>query len=42
VDNGYTLNQAKGIVGNLMHESGDPTLNNISNIGDKGTSFGMA
>jgi len=25
-----------------MHESGDPTLNNISNIGDKGTSFGIA
>ena len=42
VDNGYTVNQAKGIVGNLMHESGDPTLNNISNIGDNGTSFGMA
>ena len=42
VDNGYTVNQAKGIVGNLMHESGDPTLNNISNIGDKGTSFGIA
>lgn len=42
VDNGYTVNQAKGIVGNLMHESGDPTLNNISNEGDGGTSFGMA
>jgi len=25
-----------------MHESGDPTLTNISNKGDKGTSFGMA
>ena len=42
VDNGYTVNQAKGIVGNLMHESGDPTLMNITNKGDKGTSFGMA
>ena len=42
VDNGYTYNQAMGIVGNLMHESGDPTLNNISNKGDNGSSFGMA
>jgi len=25
-----------------MHESGDPTLTNITNKGDKGTSFGMA
>jgi len=25
-----------------MHESGDITLTNISNIGDNGTSFGMA
>lgn len=42
VDNGYTINQAKGIVGNLMHESGDPTLNNTSNKGDGGDSFGIA
>ena len=39
---GFTFNQAAGIVGNLMHESGDSTLNNITKKGDKGTSYGMA
>ena len=39
---GLSYNQSMGIVGNLMHESGDKTLNNITNIGDNGTSFGMA
>lgn len=42
ISKGLTANQAKGIVGNLMHESGDPTLTNITNKGDKNSSFGMA
>lgn len=42
VNKGLTINQAAGVVGNLMHESGDKTLTKITNIGDKGTSFGMA
>lgn len=42
ISKGLTQNQAAGVVGNLMHESGDRTLTKIDNIGDKGTSFGMA
>lgn len=39
---GLTFNQAAGIVGNLMHESGDKSLNTTTNIGDKGSSYGIA
>ena len=34
--------QAAAIVGNLMYESGDPTLNTTTSVGDNKTSFGMA
>ena len=37
-----SLMQAAGIVGNLMFESGDPTLSVTNKTGDKGTSYGLA
>lgn len=46
IKNGFSQHAAAAIVGNLMLESGDPTLNKTDNIGDKklgpnGSSYGM-
>lgn len=41
LDEQTATRSAMAIVGNLMHESGDVTLNNTSALGDKGTAYGM-
>lgn len=46
IKNGFSQHAAAAIVGNLMLESGDPTLNKTNSIGDKklgpsGSSYGM-
>lgn len=41
LDEQTATRSAMAIVGNLMHESGDITLNNTSALGDKGTAYGM-
>lgn len=40
-DKGLTNYQAAGIVGNLMHESGDKSLGITTSIGDGGRSIGL-
>lgn len=41
LDEQTATRSAMAIVGNLMHESGDRTLNNTSSLGDNGSAYGM-